>query len=331
MSRIISGKLRLDVQPLQPVVVHRGGDRDGARRRPTPRASGSSSSSIPAAGPISGDPEPPAAGGLEPALERHQVHAEGRQGAGACCERVELARRDHASPTPASASSPSSCRTCSSASARPTPRRRARHGGLGLGLSIVKHLVELHGGTVRRDEPGRGPGHDLHRAPAADRGASRHGDGDERAHPTAPPSRAVGLRRRRSSPGIKVLVVDDEADARELIKRVLEDCGAERADRRRRPTRRSALVEARAAGRAGQRHRHARRRRLRAAAPGARARARRAAASVPAIALTAFARSEDRTRALRAGFLVHVAKPVEPAELVATVASVAGRGDAHTG
>ena len=47
--------------------------------------------------------------------------------------------------------------------------------------------------------------------------------------------------------------------------------------------------------------------------------------SVPAIALTAFARSEDRTRALRAGFLVHVSKPIEPSELVATVASVAGR------
>jgi CheY-like chemotaxis protein len=46
---------------------------------------------------------------------------------------------------------------------------------------------------------------------------------------------------------------------------------------------------------------------------------------VPAVALTAFARSEDRTRALRAGFLVHVSKPVEPAELVATVASVVGR------
>jgi len=46
---------------------------------------------------------------------------------------------------------------------------------------------------------------------------------------------------------------------------------------------------------------------------------------IPAIALTAFARSEDRTRALRAGFLVHVAKPVDPSELVATIASVAGR------
>jgi CheY-like chemotaxis protein len=46
---------------------------------------------------------------------------------------------------------------------------------------------------------------------------------------------------------------------------------------------------------------------------------------MPAIALTAFARSEDRTRALRAGFLVHISKPVEPSELVATVASVVGR------
>lgn len=46
---------------------------------------------------------------------------------------------------------------------------------------------------------------------------------------------------------------------------------------------------------------------------------------VPAIALTAFARSEDRTRALRAGFLVHISKPVDPSELVATVASVAHR------
>ena len=50
---------------------------------------------------------------------------------------------------------------------------------------------------------------------------------------------------------------------------------------------------------------------------------------LPAIALTAFARTEDRTRALRAGFLVHVAKPVEPSELVATVATIAGRTDAH--
>ena len=120
-----------------------------------------------------------------------------------------------------------------------------------------------------------------------------------------------------------MLVVEDQADARDLIKRVLAECDAEvltasaadealRAVERDRP---DVLVSdigmpdvdgyellrrVRALG-------HAR---------GGR---------IPAIALTAFARSEDRTRALRAGFLVHVAKPVEPSELVATVASVVGR------
>jgi CheY-like chemotaxis protein len=49
--------------------------------------------------------------------------------------------------------------------------------------------------------------------------------------------------------------------------------------------------------------------------------------TLPAIALTAFARSEDRTRALRSGFLVHISKPVEPSELIATVASVVGRNE----
>jgi CheY-like chemotaxis protein len=120
-----------------------------------------------------------------------------------------------------------------------------------------------------------------------------------------------------------VLVVDDEADARELIRRVLEECGA----------------QVRTAGSAGEAlammdgllpgvlisdigmpgtdgYEFLRQVRLREPAKGGR---------TPAIALTAFARSEDRTRALRAGFQSHIAKPVEPAELVATVASVAGR------
>src|SRR6185295_13800309 len=119
------------------------------------------------------------------------------------------------------------------------------------------------------------------------------------------------------------LVIDDQADSRDLIQRVLAGCDANvitvgtaaealRAVETERP---DVLVSdigmpdvdgyellrrVRALG-------HAR---------GGR---------VPAIALTAFARSEDRTRALRAGFLVHVSKPVEPAELIATVASVVGR------
>ncbi|MDB5296906.1 MAG: two-component hybrid sensor and regulator [Phycisphaerales bacterium] len=77
-----------------------------------------------------------------------------------------------------------------------------------------------------------------------------------------------------------VLVVDDEPDARRLIRRMLEECHA------------TVLV---------------------------------AGSAAEAIALTAFARSEDRTRALRAGFAVHVSKPVEPSELIAAVASAAGR------
>jgi hypothetical protein len=80
----------------------------------------------------------------------------------------------------------------------------------------------------------------------------------------------------------------------------------------------------RAAGRAGERHRHARRGRLRAAQEGASA-GSGPRGGLPAIALTAFARSEDRTRALQSGFLAHVAKPVEASELVTTVASVVGR------
>ena len=126
-----------------------------------------------------------------------------------------------------------------------------------------------------------------------------------------------------------MLVVDDQPDARELIERVLEDCAAavvtaSTADEA------LALVEAErpdvlvsdigmpdADG-------FELLRRVRALGPERGGR-------VPAIALTAFARSEDRTRALRAGFLVHVSKPVDPSELVATVASVAGRVDEGDG
>jgi CheY-like chemotaxis protein len=123
--------------------------------------------------------------------------------------------------------------------------------------------------------------------------------------------------------GVKVLVVDDEVDARNLIKRVLGDCD----------------VEVLTAGTADEALLVIERERPHALVSdigmpevdgfefikGVRALGAARGGKIPAIALTAFARSEDRTRALRAGFLVHVTKPVEPSELVATVASVAGR------
>jgi CheY-like chemotaxis protein len=131
---------------------------------------------------------------------------------------------------------------------------------------------------------------------------------------------------RRAAPGeisgLRVLVVDDDRDARHLLKQLLEDCSA-------------SVTTAASAGEAAahlQRTRfdvlvsdigmpgedgHALIRRVRALGPGR--------GDIPAIALTAYAGPEDRLQAVRAGFQMHLAKPVEPAELIAVVASVAKR------
>lgn len=123
--------------------------------------------------------------------------------------------------------------------------------------------------------------------------------------------------------GIRVLVVDDEPDARALVKRLLENCEAvvttaasasEALEALRRAKPDVVISDIGMPGEDG----YALIRMVRALPPDE-------GGDVPAVALTAYARSEDRTRALLSGFQSHVAKPVEPTELVATVASLARR------
>jgi PAS domain S-box-containing protein len=192
-----------------------------------------------------------------------------------------------------------------------------RYGGLGLGLAIVKNLVELHGGQVRAASAGEGQGTTftvvLPLALQPPLAATVKGGGELRSFA------AVDLG------GIKVLLVEDDADARDLISRILRECGAivsSAADAE------HALALVRAdppdvlvsdIGMPDVDGYELLRRVRAMEQPQGR--------SIPAVALTAFASVQDRTRALRAGFVVHVSKPVDPTELVRTVARLVPRPD----
>jgi PAS domain S-box-containing protein len=194
-----------------------------------------------------------------------------------------------------------------------------QYSGLGLGLAIAKQLVEMHGGSIRAKSSGEGQGATFNvTLPIIV------------VHPERPeaekvrPKEAVATEEislEDALAGLKVLVVDDEPDARQLIRRVLEACKAE-------------VALATSAAEA-----------LELLGPFCpdvilsdigmseqdgydlmrQVRANYSAKQVPAAALTAFARTEDRKRALLAGFQTHIAKPVDPAELMAAVASLAFR------
>jgi PAS domain S-box-containing protein len=196
-----------------------------------------------------------------------------------------------------------------------------QHGGLGLGLAIVRHLVELHGGTTEAESPGEDQGatFTVHLPVVS---VYQKESFSERVHPAARDT-LPSFECPEKLDGLKILVVDDEGDTRELLRVGLKHCGAEvlvagsakealKAIETSRPEilisdigmpdedgyELIKKVRALPAGRGGK---------------------------TPAIALTAYARTEDRLRALRSGYQMHVPKPVELAELVAVIASLAQR------
>jgi PAS domain S-box-containing protein len=201
-------------------------------------------------------------------------------------------------------------------------RTTRQHGGLGLGLAIVRHLVELHGGNVRADSAGEGTGATFTvTLPVAP--VHRREESEERLHPAAHDTLSAHECPERLD-GVKVLVVDDEPDARELLAAGLGQCGAEVVTA---SSAREAL-EALAGGKFGVlisdigmpgEDGYELISRVRALPPEAGGR-------TPAVALTAYARAEDRLRAMRAGFEMHVSKPVELTELVVVIANLARRG-----
>ncbi|HYB97830.1 MAG TPA: ATP-binding protein [Candidatus Limnocylindrales bacterium] len=193
-----------------------------------------------------------------------------------------------------------------------------RHGGLGLGLAIVRHMVELHGGAVVAESLGRGRGATftvrLPLAPAPEAGVQRRAASRAPAPPVSDTVTALE--------GMRLLVIDNDRDTLNVLYAMLKENGA-------------TVRTASSAAEAFEVLQWFNPAVLIAdlAMPGedgfsfiARLRAReaRAGKQIPAVALTAYARVEDRRRALSAGFNMFVPKPVEPGELVAVVASLAG-------
>jgi signal transduction histidine kinase/ActR/RegA family two-component response regulator len=317
VSRVITGKMRLDVRKVDlSTVVEAAAD----AVRPAAEAKGIRLQSVldPRAGPITGDPDrlqqivwnllinavkfTPKGGHIQVHLQRINSHVEivvSDTGQGIAPDVLPVIFERF--------------RQADSSSTR-------THAGLGLGLALVKHLVELHGGTVVAQSAGATRGATLIvRLPLT---IAEFPLGPlPRVHPTAPSAEPLPAGTRLD--GLKILVVDDDPDALELATAILESSGAGVRRCFAAPEALDALREWRPdvlvsdiemPGEDG----YSLIRKVRALDPAQGGR-------TPAIALTAYGRTQDRILSLAAGYSMHVPKPVDPGELTTIVASVAAR------
>jgi signal transduction histidine kinase/ActR/RegA family two-component response regulator len=196
------------------------------------------------------------------------------------------------------------------------------HGGLGMGLAISRHIVELHGGSIeaRSDGPGCGATFVV-RLPVSASASKPQTAGPFVETRSSSSFRAPAFEGLEELVGLSVLLIDDERDTRELLTELLEQCGctihaASSADEGLaildEVSPQVILSDIGMPGTDGY-----------AFIEKVRARPRAKGGGIPAAALTGFTSAEDRSRALRAGFQMHIRKPIEPAELVANLANLA--------
>jgi len=191
------------------------------------------------------------------------------------------------------------------------------HGGLGLGLAIVRHIVELHGGSVRAESGGKGLGARF--VVCIPITSKRAITGSTSSYRRLPAGDALKLLE-----GLRILIVDDEPDNREFVAIALQQWGATTGTASSADEAMKAMDELKPDVLISD-----------IGMPGedglsligrVRKREQDRGRDIPAIALTAYARAEDRIRILSAGFQMHIPKPVDPAELATVVATLIRRG-----